>query len=362
MITFKYPAALYLLILPALILAYNIYRDSRKKTGIGFSNITLYKHAYKKTYKTYLAALSNILRALVIVLLVIAVARPQFGEEEQNTTKLGIDIFIALDVSGSMAAEDLKPDRITAARELTGAFIKKLSDHRVGIAVFAGRSMTLSPLSTDISIMSESVSKINIGEMPIDGTAIGDAIANCVYKLKNDKKTKTAAAAGGAQKKDGGDTDGQKDKNKVKSQIIILLTDGENNSGNIEPMLAAKIAYDEKIKIYTIGIGSKEGAPIPVTQGGRKFYMRNHDGSLVIPKLDEKLLQEIAELTGGLYFRATDEKKLKEIYDIINKLEKSEIITSKFTLYSEKAHYPLFLAFILMIINFIIEYRALMKL
>jgi len=362
MITFKYPAALYLLILPAFVLAYNIYRDSRKKTGIGFSSITLYKIAYKKTYKTYLAPLCNILRALVIVLLVIAVARPQFGEEEQNTTKLGIDIFIALDVSGSMAAEDLKPDRITAARELTGDFIKKLSDHRVGIAVFAGRSMTLSPLSTDISIMSESVSKINIGEMPIDGTAIGDAIANCVYKLKNDKKAKSSTASGGAEKKDETGSNAHGDKNKVKSKIIILLTDGENNSGNIEPMLAAKIAYDEKIKIYTIGIGSKEGAPIPVTRGGQKFYMRNHDGSLVIPKLDEKLLQEIAELTGGLYFRATDEKKLKEIYDIINKLEKSEIITSKFTLYSEKAHLPLFFAFILMIVNFLIEYRVLMKL
>lgn len=357
MISFKYPALLFLAIVPILIFAYNIYRTSIRKTGIGFSSIALYKAAGVKTYKTYLAALANILRALILLLLVTAVARPQFGQEEQDTTRLGIDIFIALDVSGSMSAEDLKPDRITAARELTGEFIKKLSDHRVGLVVFAGRSMTLSPLSTDIAIMSESVSKVKIGEMPIDGTAIGDAIANCVYKLTG----KNARPAGGetAAKPV---KDGKTEKNKVKSKIIILLTDGENNSGNIEPMLAAKIAYDEKIKIYTIGIGSKDGAPIPVFQNGQKFYMRNHDGTLVVPKLDEKLLQEIAELTGGLYFRATDEKKLKEIYDIINKLEKSEIITSKFTMYSEKAHYPLFLAFVLMLVNFIIEYRMLLKL
>lgn len=357
MISFKYPALLFLAIVPVLVFAYNIYRASSAKAGIGFSSISLYKAAGAKTYKTYLAALANILRALILLLLVIAVARPQFGEEEQDTTRLGIDIFIALDVSGSMSAEDLKPDRITAARELTGEFIKKLSDHRVGLVVFAGRSMTLSPLSTDIAIMSESVSKVKIGEMPIDGTAIGDAIANCVYKLTG-KGAKPAAGEKAARPPQ----DGKTEKNKVKSKIIILLTDGENNSGNIEPMLAAKIAYDEKIKIYTIGIGSKDGAPIPVFQNGQKFYMRNHDGTLVVPKLDEKLLQEIAELTGGLYFRATDEKKLKEIYDIINKLEKSEIITSKFTMYSEKAHYPLFLAFVLMLVNFIIEYRVLLKL
>ena len=357
MISFKYPALLFLAIVPILIFAYNVYRASSRKAGIGFSSIALYKAAGTKTYKTYLAALANILRALILLLLVIAVARPQFGEEEQDTTRLGIDIFIALDVSGSMSAEDLKPDRITAARELTGEFIKKLSDHRVGLVVFAGRSMTLSPLSTDIAIMSESVSKVKIGEMPIDGTAIGDAIANCVYKLTG-KGQKPAADAKAVKSP----KDGKTEKNKVKSKIVILLTDGENNSGNIEPMLAAKIAYDEKIKIYTIGIGSKDGAPIPVFQNGQKFYMRNHDGTLVVPKLDEKLLQEIAELTGGLYFRATDEKKLKEIYDIINKLEKSEIITSKFTMYSEKAHYPLFLAFVLMLVNFIIEYRVLLKL
>lgn len=349
MITFKYPAAFFLLIIPALVFAYRVWLSRLHATGIGAGDIGVYKKAARRTYKTYLAALSDILRALIIVSLIAAVARPQFGEEEQDTTKLGIDIFIALDVSGSMSAEDLKPDRITAARDLTGEFIKKLSEHRVGLVVFAGRSMTLSPLSTDISIMSESVSKVKIGEMPIDGTAIGDAIANCVYKLKNARTEK-------------GSKSDKEEKNKVKSRIIILLTDGENNSGNIEPMLAAKLAYDEKIKIYTIGIGSKDGAPIPVIQNGQKFYMRNHDGTLVIPKLDEKLLQEIAELTGGLYFRATDEKKLKEIYEIINKLEKSEIITSKFTMYSERAHYPLFFAFVLMLFNFIIEYRALMKL
>lgn len=355
MIGFKYPAFLLLAAVPLLILLRDIFRPRSGGAGIGVSSASLYRAAAGKTYKTYLAAFSNILRAVILLLLVIAVARPQFGEEEQETTKLGIDIFIALDVSGSMSAEDLKPDRITAARNLTGEFIKKLSDHRVGIVVFAGRSMTLSPLSTDISIMSESVAKVKVGEMPIDGTAIGDAIANCVYKL-------TGAKGAKAQKNEGTTAAAKDEKSKVKSKIIILLTDGENNSGNIEPMLAAKIAYDEKIKIYTIGIGSREGAPIPVTQGGKKFYMRNNDGTLVIPKLDEKLLQEIAALTGGLYFRATDEKKLREIYEIINSLEKSEIITSKFTMYSEKAHYPLFLAFALMVLNFVIEYRVLLKL
>lgn len=344
MIGFKYPAMLLLLLVPLALLIYRVIRDSRDRTGIGYGNLAPLKTSFKRTYKNYLTALPPVAKAIAIALLILSLARPQYGEEKQDTVKYGIDIFISLDVSGSMSAEDLKPDRITAARDLTAEFIKKMSDHRVGMVVFAGRSMTLCPLTTDLGVMSDYISKVKVGEMPIDGTAIGDAIANCVYKFeKKDNKNNKVADA------------------KKKSKVIILLTDGENNAGNIEPMVAAKIALDASIKIYTIGIGSKEGAPIPSVRNGQKYYMRNADGSLVIPKLDEKLLQEIAALTGGLYFRATDEKKLKEIYDIINRLEKSEIVTSKFTSYSEKAHYPLFAAFVLLLLNFIIEYRILMK-
>jgi len=334
MMTFRYPEMFILLIVPFAMIVYRMLTDSNRRTGIGYANFSILGSVHARTYKNWLSVFPVILKTLALCLLVAALARPQFGEEKEDVKRQGIDIFIALDVSGSMSAEDLKPDRITAARELTSEFIKKMTDHRLGMVIFAGRSMTLSPLTIDIGIIIDYLSKVKVGEMPIDGTAIGDAISNCVYKFKDEKS---------------------------KSKVIILLTDGENNTGNVEPMLAAKIARERGIRIYTIGIGSKDGAPIPVMQGGRKLYVRNPDGTLAIPKIDEKLLQEIAELTEGRYFRATDEKKLKEIYEVINKLEKSEIITSKLTLYSEKAHYPLFMAFIVMLAAFLIEHRVLIK-
>jgi len=334
MLTFKYPELLFMLILPALILAFRIRQDATRSTGVGYGNFVILKKAYRRTYKNYLSVLPPILKALVIALLILAVARPQFGQDLEDIKRKGIDIFIALDVSGSMSAEDLKPDRITAARDLTAEFIKKLTDHRVGMVIFAGRSLTLCPMTIDYGIIVDYIAKIKVGEIPIDGTAIGDAIANCIYKFKDEKS---------------------------KSKVIILLTDGENNTGTVEPMVAARLALDRKIKIYTIGIGSEKGAPVPMMRGGKKFYMQGPDGSYIIPKLDEKLLQEIAALTDGKYFRATDEKKLKEIYDIINKLERSEIVTSKFTIYAEKAHYLLFLAVALLLFTFVLEQRILMK-
>ena len=335
MIAFKYPSILFLILIPIALVCWRIYFDARKKqSGIGYANTAILKKVYRRSFKNYISGLPLILKSIALVLVILALARPQFGEGKDEIKRRGIDVFISLDVSGSMSAEDLKPDRITAARELTADFIKKITDHRVGMVIFAGRAMTLCPITVDYGIIVDQVTKIKVGDMPIDGTAIGDAIANCVYKFKDEK---------------------------AKSKVIILLTDGENNSGTIDPLAAAKIARDRGIKIYTIGIGSAEGAPIPVIQGGQKYYLRNNDGSLVIPKIDEKLLQEIAYMTDGLYFRATDEKKLKEIYDVINKLEKSDIVVTKMTLYSEQAHYFLFTAFILMIINFLIEYRVLLK-
>lgn len=334
MLTFRYPELLILLAIPALLLAFRIRRDLARRTGVGFGNFGVLKKAYRRTYRNYLDALPPVLKAAVIALLIVSIAQPRFGEDREDVKRRGIDIFIALDVSGSMSAEDLKPDRITAARDLTAEFIKKITDHRIGMVIFAGRSLTLCPLTIDYGIIVDYIARIKIGEIPIDGTAIGDAIANCIYKFKDDK---------------------------AKSRVIILLTDGENNTGTIEPMVAARLALDRKIKIYTIGIGSEQGAPVPMVRGGQKVYLRNPDGSLVIPKLDEKLLQEIAALTDGKYFRATDEKKLKEIYDIINKLEKSDIVASRFTVYSEKAHYTLFAAVVLLLAAFLVEQRVLIK-
>ncbi|MEZ7890137.1 MAG: VWA domain-containing protein [Candidatus Wallbacteria bacterium] len=335
MTVFKYPSLLFLIIVPVILVIWRIYMDSRRKqSGVGYSNFALLKKVYRRSFRNYLSGLPLILKAVALTLVILAIARPQFGEGKDEIKRRGIDVFISLDVSGSMSAEDLKPDRMTAARELTADFIKKITDHRVGMVIFAGRALVLCPLTVDYGIISDQVNKIKVGDMPIDGTAIGDAIANCINKFKDEKS---------------------------KSKVIILLTDGENNSGTIDPLAAAKIARDKGIKIYTIGIGSVEGAPIPVTRGGQKFYLRNNDGSLVIPKIDEKLLQEIAYMTDGRYFRATDEKKLKEIYEIINNLEKSDIVVSRMTLYSEQAHYLLFAAFITLVINFLIEYRLLLK-
>lgn len=312
------------------------YKTKLKKGGILFPYTSQIIKSNLLSIKSKLVFLPDILRLISLALLVLASMRPQWGIEKEQVVRQGIDIMIVLDVSGSMAAEDFKPNRIEAAKAITEKFITGLKDHRIGLVIFSGISLTQCPLTLDYGVVTELLRRIQINTLKIDGTAIGDGIINAVYKLKKTKGEK-------------------------RDQIIILLSDGENNAGVVDPLNAAKIAAERGIKIYTIGIGSLEGAPIPIdTPFGRK-YARNPDGSLLIPKVDEQTLKDIAYITNGNYFRATDEKALEKIYEIISNLEKGKIESTKTITYSEKFQNYALSALILLLLEAYLRTRIFLR-
>lgn len=266
------------------------------------------------------------LRSLVIILLIIALARPQAGEEETKIMTEGIDIVLALDVSGSMLAEDFEIDgerhnRLFVVKKVVEDFIKGRKNDRIGMVVFAGKAYTQCPLTLDYGILLQFLEKIEIG-MIEDGTAIGSAIGTCVNRLKETE---------------------------AKSKIIILLTDGRNNAGEVDPLTAAGIAKALDIKIYTIGAGTTGLAPFPA----RDFFGNKILRPMQID-IDDKTLGEIADITKGAYFRATDTESLKEIYKQIDSLEKTKTEVSQYTQYKELFKYFVLPAFGLFLIEIIL--------
>ena len=254
------PELIMLLALIPLVAWYKLYLGrTLKKGGIRFAQ-AFSGSDLKKSLRVRLLFVPDLLRLCALLLLVFALMQPQYGQEHESVTRQGIDIMIALDVSGSMAAEDFKPDRIRAAQKITENFISGITDHRLGLVVFAGLALTQCPLTIDYGVVTELLRRSNLGMLKYDGTAIGDAIINAVYKFASDNSAK-------------------------RDKVVILLSDGENNSG-FDPHEAAKIAAEKGVRVYTIGVGSLEGAPVPVYQQGQKFYARNNDGSLYIPKID----------------------------------------------------------------------------
>ncbi len=245
------------------------------------------------THRAWLAKNLYWMRLAVIALLAFAMARPQLIQSYDEITSEGIDIILAIDVSGSMAAEDFKPkNRLSVAKDVVVDFIAGRRGDRIGLIIFAGISITKCPLTTDYVVLRSLLMSVAMGELE-DGTAIGNALANCANRLRNSK---------------------------VKSKVIILLTDGVNNRGEISPLDAADVARTLKIKVYTIGAGTTGLAPYPIDDPvlGRTYTM--------LPvELDEDLLRAIASKTGGLYFRATDKQSLDQIYSQIDKLERSKI-------------------------------------
>lgn len=246
-----------------------------------------------------------ILRLLSISALIIGLARPQNSSENTKTeTTKGIDIVMAIDVSSSMLAKDLSPNRLVALKEVASNFIKDRPNDRIGLVVYAGESYTKTPITSDKRLVLEALKEIKYGALT-DGTAIGMGLATSVNRLKDSKAL---------------------------SKVIILLTDGVNNAGFIEPATAAELAVEYDIKTYTIGLGTNGNALSPIAY--------NPDGSfrygMAEVQIDEALLEQIATLTGGKYFRATDNKKLEAIYNEINSLEKTEVATFKFYAYEEK--------------------------
>ena len=299
-VTFAYPYFFSLFIfIPVMIFWY--WKKNKKSTPeIAYSSLKPFKNV-KPTLKERLRHLPFILRLFAVSFLIIALARPQSFATGENIYIQGIDIVMLLDISGSMLAEDFKPNRLEAAKKVIDEFINKRKSDRIGLVIFARQSFTQCPLTIDYGVLENLLKQVKEG-MIEDGTAIGNAIANGVNRLKDSK---------------------------AKSKIMILLTDGVNNSGEIDPITAAQIAKEFGIRIYTIGVGTKGEAPYPImTPFGKRYQM-------MPVEIDENTLRQIADITGGKYFRATNNKTLENIYKSINKLEKSTIKVTSYRNVSE---------------------------
>ncbi|MBT5396300.1 MAG: VWA domain-containing protein [Flavobacteriaceae bacterium] len=321
-ITFYNPEFLWLLILLPLLVFGNIKINKKKSSQLKISSI---KSLGVKSFKIKIYPILDILRYLAISMLIIALSRPQIVDvSTQTKTSKGIDIVIAVDVSSSMLAQDLSPNRLDALKEVAKEFINDRVSDRIGLVVYAGESYTKTPVTSDKSIIIKSLQEIKFDGVIEDGTAIGMGLATAVNRLKDSK---------------------------AKSKVIILLTDGVNNSGFIDPNTAADLALSYEIKTYTIGLGSNGNAlaPIAINPNGTFRF------GLTKVEIDEKLLESIAKKTGGLYFRATDNKRLKDIYQEINKLEKTEVEEFKYTNAQERYRVFVLISFVLVFIEWLLK-------
>lgn len=255
-----------------------------------------------RTVRYWCRHLPFVLRCVAVVLMIVALARPQTSEQLSKTTVEGIDIVLALDVSGTMLAADFEPDRLTAAKDVAAKFIADRPNDRIGLVVFAGESYTQSPLTTDKAALQTLLAQVKFGVVE-DGTAIGMGLATAVNRLRESE---------------------------AKSKVVILLTDGVNNAGQIAPLTAADIAAEYGVRVYTIGVGKRGYAPYPYYDAwGNVRYQQQK------VEIDEQTLTDIAAKTGGEYFRATSKTTLKDVYDRINALEKTRIETDNYTRHNE---------------------------
>ncbi len=284
------------LALPVVLVAFLALRERMRRKGIVFSNVSPFAKA-GKSLAARLRYLPLFLRILALLFITVAVMRPQALMGEEEVKLKGVNIMLVVDLSGSMVAEDLKPDRITAEKKVLEDFVKQIQQDQVGVVVFGAKSFTQSPLTLDHDVLTTAIREIDLNTVDADGTAIGDGILTAVNRL--------AEFAG-------------------QTNIIVLATDGTNNRGE-EPLKAVEAAAGRKIRIYGIGIGAKGGAPIYTKDqfGVKKpYYMDGKPMNWEEP--NDKVMQELSAKTGGEYFRATDEKTLGEIYTKINKLIKDE--------------------------------------
>ncbi len=310
---YAYPQVLYFCLLIPIMAGWYIFRQLKTTPTIQISGIQPFK-GRTPTWKNYLRHLPFVLRQAVFALLIIVAARPQSSNSWENVTTEGIDIIISLDISGSMLAEDFKPNRLEASKSVAMEFISGRPDDRMGLVVFSGEAFTQCPLTTDHAVLMNLFQGIQSGIIE-DGTAIGLGLATSVSRLK--------------------DSD-------ARSKVIILLTDGMNNRGEIAPVTAAEIAKTYGIRVYTVGVGTLGTAPYPFRTPFGVQYQN------IKVEIDEGVLQEISGMTGGKYFRATNNQKLKEIYQEIDKLEKSRIDVKEINTKTEEFQKFLFLALLLL--------------
>lgn len=309
--TFANPEYLWALCVVPILAFWMFWKPKDKRSSLQISSLTGIE---KATLKARLYPILNILRLLAISSLILALARPRTADISTRTkTTRGIDIVMAIDISSSMLSRDLRPNRLSALKKVASEFVKNRTNDRIGLVVYAGESYTKTPITSDKAVVENALTALNYeGGVINDGTAIGMGLATAVNRLKDSKAL---------------------------SKVIILLTDGVNNAGFVEPSTAAGLAASYGIKTYTIGLGSNGNAMAPIAI--------NRDGSfrygLTRVEIDEDLLRNVAEQTGGVYFRATNNQTLESIYDEINKLETTEVEEFSYTTYDE--HFRLFVFF-----------------
>lgn len=325
---FEYPGLLWLLVIPALLVLHYIYLELAGRHPHMRVSSSVPWTITGTSFMAVLRYLPFLLRTFALVMIIIAIARPRSSTEMEKIDTEGIDIVLAMDVSTSMLARDLTPDRISASKDIAIEFISQRPSDRMGIVVFAGESFTQCPLTTDRATLINLMKEVQT-DLIEDGTAIGNGLATAVARMK--------------------DSD-------ARSRVVILLTDGVNNRGEISPQMAAEIAKTYGIRVYTIGVGKEGMAPYPVmTPWG--VEVQN-----VKVEIDEALLSDIAQSTGGRYFRATDNTKLAEIYSEINKMEKAKTTVDSFPVYKELYGLYALLALIAVLLEFFIDRFVLRRL
>ncbi len=319
-ITFAEPLFLYLLIAIPAMIAFYVIKQQKTTASLRMPGLQPFENSVK-TFRHYLRHILFASRALAVTVLIIVLARPQTTDKFQDMSTEGIDIVLALDISGSMLARDFRPDRLEASKNVATEFISGRPYDRIGLVVFSGESFTQCPLTTDHAVLINLMREIQSG-MIEDGTAIGNGLATAVNRIKDSE---------------------------AKSKVIILLTDGVNNRGEIAPATAAGIAKTYGIRVYTIGVGTQGVAPYPVQT---PYGMQYQDMQV---EIDEGILSDIAQTTGGKYFRATDNNKLIQVYNEIDKLEKSKIDVRQLSRKYEKYLFPALAAFCLLVIEVVMR-------
>lgn len=318
--TYAHPEFFWALIIIPVLIGWYIWRQKNHSASLTVSTTSSFA-SLPKTYKYYLRHVPFGLRLLAFATIILVLARPQSTDSWENSTTYGIDIVLSIDVSSSMLAEDLKPNRLEASKDVAMSFINSRPYDRIGLIVFSGESFTQCPLTSDHAVLLNLFRDVKSGIVN-DGTAIGMGLANSIARLRESE---------------------------AKSKVVILLTDGVNNQGDIDPLTAAEIAQTFNVRVYTIGVGTQGMAPYPVQT---PFGTQYQDMEV---EIDEDVLKEIARLTGGEYFRATDNSSLEGIYDKIDELEKSRIEVNQFSKKNEEFVLWGFLALALLILEFLLR-------
>lgn len=320
-IEFAQPGFFWLLLIIPLMVAYYWWRNNKLQGTLAMSTTKSFKLAPKSRMHIF-RHYSIVLRCLAFIAIIVALARPQSALSWENETTEGIDIMIASDISGSMLSEDFKPNRLEAGKNIAIDFIKARPDDRIGLVIFSGESFTQCPLTIDHDVLINLFSDIKNG-MIDDGTAIGMGLATAVNRLKDSE---------------------------AKSKVVILLTDGVNNTGSIPPITAAEIAKQFNIRVYTVGIGTNGSAPYPLKdQFGNVHYQ------MIPVDVDEKTLTQIADITGGKYFRAKNNNELAQIYQQIDKMEKVKIAVTQYHKKTERYLPFAIIALILLSLEFLLS-------